>query len=103
MRTFDTTTKALPGTTATITEITEANSVYCPTGTAVPLTVRPGFYTVGGNRTTRVNQEICPMGSYCVNGLVYSNGEYAQTYTDSVEDETSDRLHIFAYAVQCTA
>jgi hypothetical protein len=69
---FNTTTKRLPNTNVTVVEITAANSVFCPQGTAVPLTVRPGYYTVGSNRTTRFAQSPCPMGSYCVNGYVHA-------------------------------
>jgi hypothetical protein len=65
---FTTVTKRLPYTNVTIIEVAEPNSVYCPAGTSVPLTVRPGYFTVGINRTTRASQEPCPMGSYCVNG-----------------------------------
>jgi hypothetical protein len=67
---FNTTTKRLPNTNVTVVEITAANSVLCPQGSALPLTVRPGYYTVGNNRTTRFAQRPCPMGSYCVNGYV---------------------------------
>jgi len=47
------------------------NSVFCPTGSAAPLKVLPGYYSVGGTRTTRWAQKVCPMGSYCVDGVVY--------------------------------
>lgn len=67
---FNTTTKRLPNTNVTVVEVTAANSVFCPQGSALPLTVRPGYYTVGNNRTTRFAQSPCPMGSYCVNGYV---------------------------------
>jgi hypothetical protein len=65
---FNSTSKTLPNTNITVVEVSEPNSVYCPAGTAIPLSVRPGYYTVGNNRTTRFAQEPCPMGSYCVNG-----------------------------------
>lgn len=65
---FDTTTKRLPHTNVTIVEVAEPNSVYCPEGSSLPLRVRPGYYTVGSNRTTRSAQEPCPMGSYCLSG-----------------------------------
>lgn len=58
----------LPHTNITELRVTEPNSVYCPAGASVPLTVRPGYYTVGNNRTTRFDQEPCPMGSYCLSG-----------------------------------
>ena len=67
---FDITTKLLPHTNVTVVEVAEPNSVYCPEGSSLPLRVRPGYYTVGSNRTTRSAQEPCPMGSYCVSGYV---------------------------------
>ncbi|KAJ1395929.1 hypothetical protein B484DRAFT_340119, partial [Ochromonadaceae sp. CCMP2298] len=49
-----------------------AGSVFCPNGTASPLLVRRGYYSAGGNRTTRFLQEPCPQGAYCVQGVVRS-------------------------------
>lgn len=44
-------------------------SVFCPTGSATPTVAFAGFYTVGGDETTRHAQRMCPAGSYCVNGV----------------------------------
>lgn len=68
LRTFNTTTYFLPNTNLTEVQITEADAVYCPEGSAQPLLVRRGYYSQGGNRTTRSSQKPCPMGSYCING-----------------------------------
>jgi len=68
LRTFNTTTYYLPNTNRTEVQITEANAVFCPEGSATPLIVRKGYYAQGGNRTTRSSQLPCPMGSYCING-----------------------------------
>jgi hypothetical protein len=46
------------------------DSVFCPEGSALPLVALPGFHTVGYNRTTRMSQRECPMGSYCIDGIV---------------------------------
>jgi len=69
---YNVTVMRLPNTNVTQVQLVEANSVYCPEGTASPLFVRRGYYTAGGNRTTRFTQEPCPMGSYCVNGVISS-------------------------------
>lgn len=68
LRTFNTTWLRLPNTNVTELQITAANAVYCPEGSAQPLIVRRGYYTQGGTRTTRSQQLPCPMGAYCVDG-----------------------------------
>ena len=50
-------------------QLIQPNSVYCPIGTSIPLTVLPGYYTTGFNASTRSDQSICPVGSYCVHGV----------------------------------
>lgn len=50
--------------------IVEPNSVFCPEGSGVPIQVFPGFYTVGFNSTTRSSQSPCPIGNYCVDGVL---------------------------------
>lgn len=47
---------------------------YCPTGSAFPLKVGGGNYSVGGDpvrNTTRRGQEVCPKGWYCLGGVRY--------------------------------
>jgi hypothetical protein len=69
-------------------EIVEGNNVYCPLGTSIPLTVLPGYYSKGFNSTTRDSQDICPKGSYCVNGKKYacpagSYGDHIGLYNET--------------------
>jgi hypothetical protein len=68
LRTFNTTAYRLPNTNLTEVQITQANAVYCPLGSAQPLLVRRGYYAQGGSRLTRSAQLACPIGSYCVDG-----------------------------------
>jgi hypothetical protein len=51
---------------------TKPNSIYCPQGSFIPLTVSLGYYTTGYNATTKDAQLICPVGWYCVDGMRYS-------------------------------
>lgn len=44
-------------------------SVYCPTGSGLPLQVTQGYYTVGGLPQTRRAQLPCEMGFYCSKGV----------------------------------
>ncbi len=53
-----------------VTALANPNNVYCPAGTALPLIVLPGHYTIGNNQTTRNAQLPCPMGTFCVNGVM---------------------------------
>ncbi|CAN0073404.1 unnamed protein product, partial [Phaeothamnion confervicola] len=48
-------------------------AVYCPGGTALPLPVMAGFYTVGGSNdgTTRTAQVRCERGYFCDGGIRY--------------------------------
>ena len=46
------------------------NIVYCPQGITFPVEVLPGYYTIGGNSTTRSDQLPCPPGSYCNKGII---------------------------------
>eukprot|EP00607_Mallomonas_marina_P001427 CAMPEP_0182423108 /NCGR_PEP_ID=MMETSP1167-20130531/8991_1 /TAXON_ID=2988 /ORGANISM="Mallomonas Sp, Strain CCMP3275" /LENGTH=888 /DNA_ID=CAMNT_0024601775 /DNA_START=434 /DNA_END=3097 /DNA_ORIENTATION=+ len=41
---------------------------FCPPGSPSPQVVHPGYYSAGGNESTRHLQRKCPPGSYCVNG-----------------------------------
>ena len=36
----------------------------------MPVEVMPGYYTIGGNSTTRSSQLPCPPGSYCNKGIM---------------------------------
>ena len=50
------------------------SGLYCPEGSGVPLHVRAGFYTVGGDSNdhknmTRSNEKLCEAGYYCVGGV----------------------------------
>jgi hypothetical protein len=48
-----------------------APELFCPSGSAEPLSVWAGYYSEGGNvdGTTRVRQTKCPKGSYCRFGV----------------------------------
>ena len=46
------------------------NLIYCTRGTDMPVEVMPGYYTIGGNSTTRSSQLPCPPGSYCNKGII---------------------------------
>ncbi|DAZ95639.1 TPA: hypothetical protein N0F65_002268 [Lagenidium giganteum] len=46
-------------------------TLYCRQGSSVPSTVSTGYFTVTGNRNTRIDQTICPPGSYCTGGVAY--------------------------------
>lgn len=65
---FNSTHSYLPNTNRTIQVLSNPNSVYCPLGTSIPLTIRPGYYSIGYNQTTRYAQIPCPLGSYCEDG-----------------------------------
>ncbi len=52
---------------------------YCPEKSSIPLVVDTGYYSVGGEEhgvslaeMHRTNQEICPKGSYCIDGIKFS-------------------------------
>lgn len=52
--------------------IAEPNNVYCPVASSLPVVALPGFYTLGNNMTTRVEQVSCRKGSYCTGGVRYA-------------------------------
>jgi hypothetical protein len=47
-------------------------SRYCPVNSPHPLEVNLGFYSIGGNVSTRIAQLIAPRGAYASNGVLYS-------------------------------
>lgn len=48
-----------------------ATNVFCREGSSTPTQVSTGYYTAlaTGSSTLRVDQVVCPLGSYCVNGV----------------------------------
>lgn len=44
-------------------------NMYCPTGSAAPIAVPPGYYSITGAHDTRSAIAICPRGSYCIDGV----------------------------------
>lgn len=46
-------------------------SRYCPGSSPRPLNVSIGWYTIGGNESTRIGQAIAPRGYYALKGLLY--------------------------------
>jgi hypothetical protein len=69
--------------------ITEGAAVYCPGGSAAPIAVSEGYYTVGeithsefvADNITRWNQLPCPTGMYCQLGILQQcpAGTYGNT------------------------
>ena len=57
-----------PGSTSSRAAACGGITKYCPQGSELPITVLPGWYTVGGDIWTRIDQKRCPPGSYCING-----------------------------------
>jgi hypothetical protein len=47
-------------------------SRYCPEGSAIPRVVPKGFYSMGGNESTRSNVVVSPMGHYARMGVLYT-------------------------------
>ena len=66
-----------------ITEIPcGGDTVYCPTGAAKAIAVKPGFFSVGGdNATDRSAQSACPKGTFCTGGIKFDcpPGTYGRT------------------------
>ena len=54
-----------------LVELKKPNNVFCPSGSLSPLEVLPGYYSVGNNKTTRFDQIPCPMGAYCIDGMIH--------------------------------
>ncbi|GMH82064.1 hypothetical protein TL16_g09137 [Triparma laevis f. inornata] len=46
--------------------------VYCPEGSGLPLNVTVGSYSVGGNSTTRVGEEVCAVAGHVTPAGVYT-------------------------------
>ena len=63
---FNTTTELLIGTSDVAVKIINPNNYYCPTGSANPIPVLPGYFSTGGNATTRTYQSPCTIGTYCI-------------------------------------
>jgi len=43
-----------------------SSAFYCPTGSAEPLKVPQGFYSIGGSPITRTGKALCEPGFYCI-------------------------------------
>lgn len=52
-------------------EVNKPNGVFCYIGTSMPQPVHSGYYSIGGDKTTRTDETPCPMGSYCQDGVIY--------------------------------
>ena len=50
-----------------------SSSVYCPDLSVAPVPVTSGYYTtpLDGDETLRTGQDLCPLGHYCVDGLIF--------------------------------
>lgn len=44
-------------------------SVYCPSGSYIPLKIPAGYYGVGNSKTTQYSYKKCEKGYWCVNGI----------------------------------
>ncbi len=68
-----------------------APSLYCPEGSHVPTPVSLGYYAIGNDfdlsNNTRVAQQVCPIGHFCVDGLLLqcpgSLGSFRDCYQDA--------------------
>lgn len=69
---FNTTTELIIGTSDIQVKIINPNNYYCPIGSAYPIQVLPGYFSTGGNATTRTYQSPCTIGTYCIDGVVSS-------------------------------
>lgn len=58
-----------PGTPSATEHACGTAAMYCPIGSAAPLVVQPGYYSVGSTPDTAHEQRICPAGYYCSQGL----------------------------------
>jgi hypothetical protein len=45
-------------------------TVFCPEGTPSRMSVLPGFYTSGSGLLLATQQSICPLGRYCIAGVM---------------------------------
>lgn len=61
------------------------NERYCPALSKTWTDVSAGYYSTGGTYATRTGQSICPIGSYCANGVKYAcgGGTYSSTTGNS--------------------
>lgn len=58
-----------PGST-TPTAILCGAGQYCPAGSGIPRQASSGYYVDGGvSATTNITEVVCPVGTYCVNGV----------------------------------
>lgn len=48
-----------------------SSSYYCPKGSSRPIEIESGYFGIGNSTTTFSSQQICPEGSYCINGMKY--------------------------------
>lgn len=46
-----------------------SDAVFCKEGSSAPTPVSVGFYTIGGDSSTRIDQRECEPGFYCVGGV----------------------------------
>ena len=44
---------------------------FCKIGSSKPTDVKLGYYSIGGNESTRSDEVMAPRGSYAINGLLY--------------------------------
>jgi hypothetical protein len=70
LNSFDVSVTPVFGTLDVVVMPINPNNYFCLVGSGSPTPVLPGYYTTGGNQTTRSGQLPCRMGSYCVGGVV---------------------------------
>jgi hypothetical protein len=63
--------KSLVGTSDFLLHPCSAKDTYCRQGSAQPSTVSTGYYSTMSSENVRIDQLICPLGSYCVGGIAY--------------------------------
>lgn len=56
-------------------------SVYCPSGSFIPLKVPNGYYGIGNSGKTQYSYKICEKGNWCINGVksICESGKYGNS------------------------
>lgn len=77
------------------------STVYCPEGSSFPTLVSPGFYSQGGNSTTRSYQIETDPGEYAWNGVKYPcpAGSYGNSKGLNANDDEFDKWVIETFPI----
>lgn len=69
----------------------------CYTASSLPVTVSPGFYSVGGSNATRVHQLVCEPGYFCADGVKYQCPEGTFGATSGLRDASCSGMCAAGY------